>query len=83
MWASCIIVGVSFFCAAIAQYQIHRSNPKLVPLTTTVTYLILGIIAIAIPFVEKIFNTNTTNNTKTYQQQQLKKTIDYLDIDKN
>ncbi|HSX20833.1 MAG TPA: hypothetical protein VLG38_06920 [Gammaproteobacteria bacterium] len=51
MWAVCIIVGVALIAAAFTQFQIHRRNPKLVPLTTPVLYLILGIVAIAIPFV--------------------------------
>lgn len=51
MWAVCIVVGIALIAAAFTQFQIHRRNPKLVPLTTPVLYLILGIIAIAIPFV--------------------------------
>ena len=52
IWAACIIVGVGMIAAAFTQFQIHRRNPKLVPLTTPVMYLILGICAIAIPFIE-------------------------------
>ncbi len=52
MWAACIIVGVALIAAAFTQFQIHRRNPKLVPLTTPVLYLILGVVAIAIPFVD-------------------------------
>ena len=55
MWSACIIVGVALFLTAFTQYQIHRRNPKLVPLTTAITYLILGIIAFAIPFLEEVF----------------------------
>lgn len=51
MWAVCIVVGVALIAAAFTQFQIHRRNPKLVPLATPVLYLILGIIAIAIPFI--------------------------------
>lgn len=51
MWAACIVVGIALIAAAFTQFQIHRRNPKLVPLTTPVLYLILGIVAIAIPFV--------------------------------
>lgn len=51
MWAVCIVVGIILIAAAFTQFQIHRRNPKLVPLTTPVLYLILGIIAIAIPFI--------------------------------
>lgn len=54
VWAACIVVGVALIAAAFTQFQIHRRNPKIVPLTTPVLYLILGIIAIAIPFVGQI-----------------------------
>lgn len=54
MWAVCIVVGVALIAAAFTQFQIHRRNPKLVPLTTPVLYLILGICAIALPFVGQI-----------------------------
>lgn len=56
MWAACIIVGIALIVAAIAQYQIHRRNPKLVPLTNPVMYLILALIALAIPFAQQIFD---------------------------
>ncbi len=54
MWAACIVVGIALIAAAFTQFQIHRRNPKLVPLTTPVLYLILGIIAIAIPFINQV-----------------------------
>jgi hypothetical protein len=54
MWAVCIIVGIALIAAAFTQFQIHRRNPKLVPLMTPVLYLILGIIAIAIPFIGQV-----------------------------
>lgn len=52
MWAAAIVVGVLLIAAAFTQFQIHRRNPKLVPLTTPVMYLILGIVAIALPFLD-------------------------------
>lgn len=54
MWAVCIVVGIALIAAAFTQFQIHRRNPKLVPLTTPVLYMILGIIAIAIPFFSQV-----------------------------
>lgn len=54
MWAACIVVGIALIAAAFTQFQIHRRNPKLVPLTTPVLYLILGIVAIAIPFLPQL-----------------------------
>ena len=56
MWAACVIVGIALFATAFAQFQTHRRNPKLVPLTTPIMYLILALVAIAIPFTENIFN---------------------------
>lgn len=55
MWAACIIVGVFLFITAFSQFQTHRRNPKLVPLTTPILYLILALTSIAIPFAENIF----------------------------
>lgn len=51
IWAVCIVVGIALLAAAFTQFQIHRRNPKLVPLATPTLYLILGIVAIAIPFI--------------------------------
>ncbi len=52
LWAAAIVVGILLIAAAFTQFQIHRRNPKLVPLTTPVMYLILGIVAIALPFLD-------------------------------
>ena len=62
MWAACIIVGIALIAAGFTQFQIHRRNPKLVPLTTPIMYLILGIGAIAIPFIDRI--TDFVGNNK-------------------
>lgn len=51
MWAVCIVVGLALLAASFTQFQIHRRNPKIVPLATPVLYLILGIMAIALPFI--------------------------------
>lgn len=63
MWAASIIVGIALIAAGFTQFQIHRRNPKLVPLTTPVMYLILGVAAVAIPFVERINDFMDPNNT--------------------
>lgn len=55
MWAVCVVVGIGVLAAAFTQFQIHRRNPKLVPLTTPVLYLILGVSAIALPFVNTMY----------------------------
>ncbi len=60
-WAACIVVGVSLLSSAFTQFQIHRFNPKQVPLSTPVIYLILGVCAIAVPFAERIFKVEDSN----------------------
>lgn len=56
LWAASIIVGICLIAAAFTQFQIHRRNPKLVPLTTPVLYLILGLGAVALPFIHTVSN---------------------------
>lgn len=52
---SCYIIGIALVLASIAQYKIHRQSPKLVPLTTPITLLILGLTAIGIPYATNMF----------------------------
>lgn len=52
---SCYIIGIALILASIAQYKIHRQSPKLVPLTTPITLLILGLTAIGIPYATNMF----------------------------
>lgn len=47
---ACYIVGVGLIIFALAQYKQHRQSPKLVPLTTPILLLILGVLAIVIPY---------------------------------
>ena len=54
MWAACIIVGIVLIITAFSQFQVHRQNPKLVPLGTPATYLLLALVALGIPFAERI-----------------------------
>lgn len=54
MWVACIAVGVILLMTAYSQYTIHRFNPKLVPLGTPITYLVLSLAVFAIPFLEPI-----------------------------
>lgn len=84
MWAACLIVGVVLLLTAFTQYQTHRRNPKLVPLTTTVTYLILGIIAFTIPFLEEVFYFDSAMPTQQVSPAapQSVPSSSYIDIDK-
>lgn len=80
MWAACILVGVMLIAAAFTQFQIHRRNSKLVPLTTPVLYLILGIVSIAIPFIERVSGfLDDSNPSKTPAATQ--RNINVNDID--
>jgi hypothetical protein len=54
-WVACILVGVFLLTGFMVHYKEHRNNPKLVPMSTVITYLILGLIAISIPFLNRIF----------------------------
>ncbi len=50
---ACYIIGLVFVMMSIAQYRNHRQNPKLVPLGTPITLVILGIILVMIPYMTK------------------------------
>src|SRR5438477_9236985 len=52
---ACYIVGAALVMVALAQYKIHRQSPKLVPLSTPITLLILGVIALLIPYGSNMF----------------------------
>ncbi len=54
-WVASILVGVFLLTGCMVHYKEHRNNPKLVPLSTVITYLILGLIAISIPFLNRLF----------------------------
>lgn len=50
---ACYIVGVALILVSFAQYKIHLQSPKLVPLTTPVLLLVLGIITVFIPYASE------------------------------
>lgn len=52
---TCYIVGFALIMVALTQYKIHRESPKLVPLTTPITLLILGLITVLIPYGTKMY----------------------------
>ncbi len=51
--AASVILGVGFIIASITMYKTHRDNPKFIPLDRPVLFLILGLVAISIPFLGK------------------------------
>ena len=76
MWAACIIVGIVLIITAFTQFQTHKKNPKLVTLGQPVTYFILGLIALGIPFAERILNLEDANT----EEEQVD--TEYIDLDK-
>ncbi len=60
---ACYAIGAILILMSFAQYKIHRQTPKLVPLTTPIALLILGIIALLIPYVTKMGGAEPAENT--------------------
>lgn len=67
-WAACIFTGVYLLTAGFVNYKEHRNNPKLIPLSTVIVYFILGLAVIGIPFLSRLFGTDSydfaTKSTK-------------------
>lgn len=69
--AACFIVGIGLIITGFLMYNAHRKNPKFVPLDRVVTYVILGAIVVAIPFLGHIFApTSSTIDIKREQAAQ-------------
>ena len=49
-----VICGTGFLLAAILQYKKHRDNPQEVPLSRPVTYMILGLALVILPYFTMI-----------------------------
>ncbi len=62
---ACYVVGAILIFAAIAQYMNHRQSPKLVPLTTPVLLLVLGVGLLFIPY----FTTLAKDSASAVEQQ--------------
>lgn len=75
---ACYIIGIALLLASIAQYKIHRQSPKLVPLTTPITLLLLGLTAIAIPYASNMFG--ETYSAEQQKPSQSKSTLDLPDL---
>jgi hypothetical protein len=60
--ASCLLLGTGFIIYSFIAYRNHRLNPKMVPLDQPIMYLFMGIVLVAIPFLEQILE-NTTGET--------------------
>lgn len=48
-------VGGALCLGALAQYRLHRQNPKLTPLFTPILMVILGVILIFLPYISTMF----------------------------
>ncbi|MBS0289937.1 MAG: hypothetical protein JSS07_07900 [Proteobacteria bacterium] len=64
----CYVVGLAFVMMSFTQYKIHRQSPKLVPLATPITLLILGLIALLIPYGTKLAETGKSEIKKEERQ---------------
>lgn len=51
---ACYVVGAALIVASIAQYRNHLQSPKLVPLTTPVMLLVLGIALLLLPYASTL-----------------------------
>lgn len=49
-----VICGTGFLLAAVLHYKKHRDNPQEVPLSRPVTYLILGLVLVLLPYFTMI-----------------------------
>lgn len=56
--AACVVVGICLLGTAVTHYQIHRNNPKLVPLMTPLLYLILGLLLSCLPLLLEYWGDN-------------------------
>ncbi len=52
---ACYATGFALCMGAIAQYRLHRQNPKLTPLLTPVILLFLGVVLIFLPYFSTMF----------------------------
>ena len=57
-WAACILTGVFLLVGCMVHYKEHRNNPKVVPLFTVIMYLVLGLTAISVPFLNRLFGSD-------------------------
>ena len=65
-WAACIFAGVFLLTAAISNYKEHRNNPKLIPISTVIVYVILGLAAIMVPFLNRLFGSDAYDTANEY-----------------
>lgn len=71
LWAACILVGIGLLMAAFTQYQIHRVNPKLVPLPVPLTYLFLALLTLALPFSHTILGLSEDDTYRKNQRYEI------------
>lgn len=52
MLGTCVVVGIALFVLAGVHYKSHLHNPKQVPLSKPIMYVVLAFCLLAIPFLE-------------------------------
>ena len=55
----CVVLGGWLSISALALFRTHHENPKMMPLDRPITYLVLGLSLITIPFLGQILNIST------------------------
>ena len=80
---ACLIVGIVLIFTAVGQFNIHRQNPKLVPLINPTAYFVLGLIMLAVPFVDYFFGPEKTGSHRQNisAHQNKPQSLDTLDLD--
>lgn len=73
VWGICIIVAIVLFVGGILQFNMHRNNPKMVPLTVPAMYFILSLCVAALPFIEKL--TGVMTGGRLERSEKLEKNI--------
>ena len=63
------VIGAMMIIGAIMQYRIHLQNPKLTPLLTPITMVLIGTLLLLVPYLANIFgNSWSVENQKATGQ---------------
>lgn len=54
IYGICYVVGVGLFLGGISQYFDHRANPNGVPISRSITFMILGFVTFFLPFIGRL-----------------------------
>jgi len=57
--AAALMIGIGFIIYAFVTFNVHRMNPKMMPLDRPVIYLVLGLVLLTIPFLDQLLRHDT------------------------